>query len=88
MAGTVLRGSDFVRVVRELAERAGVDASPLDRPPRDRRADLLHDFFDLCCRELATEGGAAVRAYLEALPRKGRLAGGRPKLRPRLLLRT
>jgi DNA primase len=55
-----------VRAVRELAERAGVDASLLDRPqPRNRRADLLSDFFDLCRRELATEGGADAREYLQ-----------------------
>lgn len=64
--GSVPRGADFVRIVREIAERAGVDPSPLDRPqPRDRRAELLHDFFDLCHRELAGDGGSAARAYLE-----------------------
>jgi DNA primase len=64
--GSVPRGTDFVRAVRELAERAGVDPSPLDRPqPRDRRTDLLRDFFDLCRRELAGEGGAEARTYLE-----------------------
>jgi hypothetical protein len=64
--GTVPRGTDFVRAVRELAERAGVDPSPLDRPqPRDRRADLLQECFDLCRQELASERGAAAKAYLE-----------------------
>jgi DNA primase len=64
--GVIPRGADFVRAVREIAERAGVDSSPLDRPePRDRRADLLHDFFDLCPRELSGERGARARAYLE-----------------------
>jgi DNA primase len=64
--GTAPRGIDFVRVVRELAERAGVDPRPLDRPqPRDRRTDLLQTFFDLCRRELASDGGAEARAYLE-----------------------
>lgn len=64
--GSVPRGSDFVRAVKELAERAGVDPSPLDRPqPRDRGTALLRDFFDLCRRELAGEGGAEARAYLE-----------------------
>jgi DNA primase len=58
--------AEFVRAVRELAERAGVDASRLDRPqPRDRRADLLREFFDLCRRELRGERGARARAYLE-----------------------
>jgi hypothetical protein len=64
--GSVPRGTDFVRAVRELAERAGVDPSPLERPqPRDQRADLLREFFDLCRRELAGEDGAEARAYLE-----------------------
>jgi DNA primase len=64
--GSIPRGADFVRAVRELAERAGVDPTPLDRAqPRDRRADLLRDFFDLCRRELVGEGGAEARAYLE-----------------------
>jgi DNA primase len=64
--GTVPRGADFVRAVRELAERAGVDPSPLERSqPRDRRADLLRDFFGFCRFELVGEGGAEARAYLE-----------------------
>jgi hypothetical protein len=65
--GTVPRGADFVRAVRELAERAGVDPSPLERSqPRDRRADLLRDFFGFCRFELVGEGGADARAYLES----------------------
>jgi DNA primase len=65
--GTVPRGADFVRAVRELAERAGVDPSPLERSqPRDRRADLLRDFFGFCRFELVGEGGAEARAYLES----------------------
>lgn len=64
--GIVPRGADFVRTVREIAERASIDTAPLDRPqPRDRRADLLHDFFELCRRELAGERGGAARTYLE-----------------------
>jgi DNA primase len=55
-----------VRAVRELAERAGVDPTPLERShPRDRRADLLRDFFGFCRFELVGEGGAEARAYLE-----------------------
>jgi DNA primase len=51
--------------VKEIAERAGVDPSPLDRAqPRDRRADLLQAFFDHCQRELASERGAQACAYL------------------------
>jgi hypothetical protein len=64
--GTVPRGADFIRAVKEIAERAGVDPSPLDRAqPRDRRADLLQAFFDHCQRELASERGAQARTYLE-----------------------
>jgi DNA primase len=64
--GTVPRGPDFVRAVRDIAERVGVDPSPLDRTrPRDRRADLLQLFFDHCRRELAGERGTEARAYLE-----------------------
>ena len=64
--GAIPRGADFVRAVREIAARAGVDSSPLDRPePRDRRAALLHDFFDLCQRELVGNRGVEARAYLE-----------------------
>jgi DNA primase len=64
--GEVPRGIDFVRAVKEIADRAGVDPSPLERPqPRDRRADLLQEFFDLCRRELGGERGSAARAYLE-----------------------
>lgn len=63
--GTVPRGPDFVRAVRDIAERVGVDPSPLDRPqPRDRRADLLQQFFDHCRRELAGERGTEARGYL------------------------
>ncbi len=64
--GSVPRGGDFVRAVRELAGRAGVDPSPLGRSqPRDRRADLLRDFFGLCRFQLVGESGAEARGYLE-----------------------
>jgi DNA primase len=68
----VPRGVDFLNAVRDLAERAAVDASPLDRrEPRNRRDELLEDFFNLARRELASEVGHAARAYLESrgLPR-------------------
>jgi DNA primase len=59
-------GRDFVRAVREIAERAGIDTAPLERAePRDRRAELLGDFFTLSQRELTSERGAKARAYLE-----------------------
>jgi DNA primase len=72
--GTVPTGADFVRVVKEIAERAGVDTAPLERPqPRDRCTDLLHTFFDHCRRELASERGGEAREYLE---RRGISADG------------
>jgi DNA primase len=64
--GNLPRGSDFIRTVKELAERAGVNPGPLDyAQPVDRRADPLHAFFQLCQCELAGERGAQARAYLE-----------------------
>jgi DNA primase len=64
--GAVPRGDSFVQAVVEIARRAGVDTAPLERPaPRDRRTDLLHDFFTLCRWELATEAGAPAREYLK-----------------------
>ena len=64
--GELPRGAEFVRVVGELAERAGVDAAPIEREaPRDRRAELLEDFFKIAQRELVSDRGEAARAYLE-----------------------
>jgi DNA primase len=64
--GTVPRGVDFVRVVKELAVRAGVDPTPIERPtPPDRRGELLETFFELAGRELVGERGAEARVYLE-----------------------
>lgn len=63
--GQVPRGAEFVRAVRELAERAAVETAPLERPePRDRKAELLGRFFDLAQRELISERGASARNYL------------------------
>jgi DNA primase len=63
--GAVPRGDEFINVVRQLAERAGVDASTLDRPePPDRRAELLESFAELCARELMSDRGASARDYL------------------------
>ena len=64
--GVVPRGVEFIHVVKDLAARAGVDSTPIERAaPRDRRADLLHDFFELCKFELASETGLEARSYLE-----------------------
>jgi hypothetical protein len=77
--GHVPRGRDFVTAVRNLAERAGVDASPLDLPERrDRRSELLEDFFGLARRELNGDRGEGARDYLESrgLPRETLEASG------------
>jgi hypothetical protein len=64
--GAVPRGDSFVQAVVEIARRAHVDTAPLERPaPRDRRTDLLHDFFTFCRCEFAAEAGAPAREYLE-----------------------
>jgi hypothetical protein len=64
--GSVPKGEEFARVVKEIAERAGVDTSPVERRvERDRRVDLLHDFFSLCRWELAGEAGRRARDYLK-----------------------
>ena len=65
--GVVPRGETFASVVREIAGRAGVDTSPIDRPqPRDRSeralAGLLRALSAASCTD---EAGAAARAYLE-----------------------
>ena len=52
------RGEAFVATVKELAARAGVDTAPIQRAqPRDRRTDLLHDFFTPCRMELQGKAG-------------------------------
>src|SRR5262249_41740943 len=54
-------------VVRQLAERAGLDSGPIDAPRLgDRRAELLNDFFVLCQRELAGPCATRASAYLLA----------------------
>jgi len=64
--GDVPRGETFRSVVRELATRAGVDSSPIDRSQRrDRSKELLDDFFRLCRGELKGKAGAPARSYLE-----------------------
>jgi DNA primase len=64
--GTVPKDAEFARVVREIAERAGVDTAPLEHPrPRDPRSELFEQFFELARSELTGERGAKARAYLE-----------------------
>jgi Toprim-like len=64
--GVVPRGEAFRDVVSELAARAGVDlASPERSSPRDRRTDLLHDFYGLCRDEFRGARGVAARSYLQ-----------------------
>jgi DNA primase len=65
--GEVPRGEAFRSVVRELADRAGVDPSQIERArPPDRRGELLNDFFRLCRGELRGQAGAPARAYLQS----------------------
>jgi DNA primase len=64
--GVVPRGETFRAVVEELAARAGVDLAPVERVhDRDRRGDLLTNFFALCRKELHGIEGASARSYLE-----------------------
>jgi DNA primase len=64
--GAVPHGEEFIRAVRDLAERAGVDPAPIEREaPRDRRAELLETFFEAARRELLSPRAAGARAYLE-----------------------
>jgi DNA primase len=64
--GVLPRGEAFKSVVQEIAHRAGVDTSPIDRSlPRDRPSELLHAFFTLCRSELRGKAGTCARAYLE-----------------------
>ncbi len=66
--GHPARGREFIAAVRTLAERAGLDTSSLERPPTsiERKANLLHDTFVLCRRELTSDRGVQARAYLES----------------------
>jgi DNA primase len=68
------RGADFVEVVKDLAQAAGVDCSPLEREltpeesaafvARQRRGDLLEDFVALTHAALLSDAGKAARQYL------------------------
>ena len=63
--GVKPRREEFARTARELAVRAGLDPSVLDRPrPRDRRSELLQAVFVFAEAELRGERGANARAYL------------------------
>jgi DNA primase len=63
--GELPRGDAFRSVVRELADRAGVDSSPIERAqPHDRRQELLEAFFRMSRAELRSEAGVAARSYL------------------------
>lgn len=64
------RGRDFVEAVRQLADLAGVDASPLDREPTPeeeaerRKGGLLEAFFSYARGVLHSDAGKAAREYL------------------------
>ena len=67
-------GADFVEAVKELARRAGVDLSPLEREltpaeaaevkTRERRRDLLEVFVEKAHAALLADVGKAAREYL------------------------
>jgi DNA primase len=64
--GQVPHGHDFIRAVEELARRTGIDPAPISSPgPRDRRSELLREFFELCQHEFLSDRGAEARAYLQ-----------------------
>jgi DNA primase len=65
--GHPARGRDFIDSVRKLADRAGIDADRLDRPPTtaERKASLLEDAIALCRRELASGRSVEARDYLK-----------------------
>jgi predicted P-loop ATPase/DNA-binding transcriptional ArsR family regulator len=68
------RGERFVEALRELAARAGIDATPLDREQtpeeqaqahaRDARRAALQLAADVARERLASDAGAEARAYL------------------------
>ena len=64
--GAIPFGQQFIRTVEELAQRAGVDPTPIhNAAPHDRRTELLETFFDACKRELVGDRGSDARSYLE-----------------------
>lgn len=76
---TVPRGADFVRAVRKLAERAGVDPSPLDHP--SRATDV-----PTCCATSSTSAGAS--SPRRAVPTRGRTSSTAASLARRLPTRV
>lgn len=63
--GVTPRGEDFVRTVKEIAARVGVDTTSIGMPGQpDRGAALLSDFFALCQEEFLAAGGESARKYL------------------------
>lgn len=68
------RGERFVEALRELAARAGIDATPLDREQtpeeqaaahaRDARRAALQLASDVAREQLASDAGLEARAYL------------------------
>jgi hypothetical protein len=66
--GTAARGRDFVKAVRLLAGRAGVDRAVLDRAPTsaERRSSVLETVMEASRRELASQPGTCTRAFLLA----------------------
>ena len=68
------RGADFMEAMKELAHRAGVDCSPLEREltpeesanlqSHQRSRDLLENFVALTHEALLADAGKFARAYL------------------------
>ena len=71
--GAPLRGLDFVEMVRQLAQRAGVPFVERELTPealhearqREQRCDLLEAFCGLAVRALQSEQGSDARRYLQ-----------------------
>ncbi len=63
--GVTPRGETFRTVVAELADRAGVDVTSIERAaPPNRRAELFRDFFALCQTELQSDAEGVAGEYL------------------------
>ena len=76
LTGRKPTGADFVQAVKDLADRAGVDASVLERDEtpeqreqrtkRERRGTLLETFLDQARTALLGNAGGDARTYLVA----------------------